>query len=142
VDEVYGDEPLLEWIYEAEDKLVYRDEKGKDATKVLLQEDLLDIAERHKERVFDQRLEEIHQARLDERAKTIRELDKKYNQLCEEKVNQSLLSQKEEIVKKLIEIEKEKWNDAYHCTCLGYAIVQVFGEKHEEELLKIHQSKT
>ena len=44
---------------------------------------------------------------------------------------------REEIVNKLVEIEKRKWNDAVHCTCLGYAIVEIFGEEYEKVLLKI-----
>jgi len=36
----------------------------------------------------------------------------------------------EEIISLLKEIEKEKWDDAEHCTCLGYAI------HHVEEMFK------
>lgn len=42
--------------------------------------------------------------------------------------------EKNRIAKKLVKIEKEKWKDEEHCTCLGYAIVTIFGEKYEEQL--------
>lgn len=37
-------------------------------------------------------------------------------------MEQALESQKEEIISKLKKIEKERWSDAEHCTCLAYAI--------------------
>ena len=54
----------------------------------------------------------------------------------DEKTKQALYRQEQKFAKQLIKIEKEKWGDAEHCTCLGYAIVTVFGEKWEKELLK------
>jgi hypothetical protein len=33
----------------------------------------------------------------------------------------------ENILEELIKIENERWEDAKHCTCLGYAIIQVAG---------------
>lgn len=47
------------------------------------------------------------------------------------KIDELLKSQREEIAKQFIEIEKDKWKDAEHCTCLGYAIVKIFGKKYE-----------
>ena len=44
---VYGDDPLFEWMWEAEDAMVYRDEEGDDATKCILKEDLSEIFDRH-----------------------------------------------------------------------------------------------
>lgn len=34
---------------------------------------------------------------------------------------------REEITEQLFKIEKEKWKDAEHCTCLGYSIIEVAG---------------
>lgn len=47
----------------------------------------------------------------------------------------------EEVADKLIKIEKDKWEDAEHCTCLGYAIVSVFGEKYEKILQNLKSKK-
>ena len=61
---VYGDEPLLEWGYEAENCLIYVD--GCDE-KVLRHSDLVDIFKRHEETVkeFKQSLKE-HQKNKEE----------------------------------------------------------------------------
>jgi len=54
------------------------------------------------------------------------------------KVLEVLLQQeRERIAEELVKIEREKWKDAKHCSCLGYAIVKVFGEKYEDRLTSI-----
>ena len=45
-----------------------------------------------------------------------------------------LLQERERIAEELVKIEKRKWKDAEHCSCLGYAIVTVFGEEYEDKL--------
>ena len=52
------------------------------------------------------------------------------------KIDELLKSQREEIAKQFIEIEKDKLKDAEHCTCLGYAIIKIFGKKYEKILQK------
>jgi len=51
---------------------------------------------------------------------------------------------RKEVIEEVFEVEKEKWNDAVHCTCLGYALVKLAGgedseggKKMEERLLKL-----
>jgi hypothetical protein len=46
--------------------------------------------------------------------------------LCE-KIEQTYKQCGENILEELIKIENERWEDAKHCTCLGYAIIQVAG---------------
>lgn len=46
--------------------------------------------------------------------------------------------ERDRIGKKLLKMENEKWGDAEHCSCLGYAISTIFGEKYEE-LMKLHK---
>lgn len=58
-----------------------------------------------------------------------------YDIACmEEKIKEAEDRKVKEIADKLVQIEKEKWDDAEHCNCLGYAIVTVFGEEYEEKL--------
>ncbi len=40
--------------------------------------------------------------------------------------------EEKEIIEKLFAIEKEKWHDAVHCTCLGYALVELCGGEDSE----------
>lgn len=35
--------------------------------------------------------------------------------------------ERERVIQELFGIEKDKWNDAEHCTCLGYALVKLSG---------------
>lgn len=39
---------------------------------------------------------------------------------------------REETIEDVFQIEKEKWRDAEHCTCLGYALVQLAGGEDSE----------
>ena len=45
-------------------------------------------------------------------------------------------NERRRIVRKMLKIEKEKWKDAIHCTCLAYAIVSIFGERYEKIIKK------
>jgi hypothetical protein len=38
-----------------------------------------------------------------------------------------------QIIEELFQIEKEKWKDCDHCTCLGYAIIQIAGGEDSEK---------
>ena len=55
---------------------------------------------------------------------------------CLEEIKKAIPKMEEEIVKHYIaileQIDKEKWNDAEHCSCLGYAISLMKGEEPEE----------
>ena len=51
---------------------------------------------------------------------------------AQEMVKKAMKEQRQEIANKLIDIENSKWKDAEHCTCLGYAIVTIFGEEYEK----------
>jgi len=42
--------------------------------------------------------------------------------------------ERQKLAEELIRIEKNKWEDAIHCSCLRYAIVTVFGEEYEDKL--------
>ena len=44
-----------------------------------------------------------------------------------------LASYRTDLIGELFKIESEKWRDAEHCTCLGYAIVQLAGGEDSEE---------
>jgi len=59
--------------------------------------------------------------------------------LLEAFLKQTLEAKAEEVIKFLKQVDNEKWNDAVHCTCLGYAIDYLEGgesykERHCEEL--------
>lgn len=41
--------------------------------------------------------------------------------------------ERQKVLEELFEIEKEKWGDAVHCSCLGYAIVQIAGGEDSED---------
>jgi len=47
-------------------------------------------------------------------------------------IRQARQREREVIVNKMLKIEKTKWHDCEHCTCLAYAIVSIFGEKYEK----------
>ena len=44
-----------------------------------------------------------------------------------QKLQQAEQRKIEEIIEELFKIEKEKWNDAEHCSCLGYALIKISG---------------
>lgn len=41
--------------------------------------------------------------------------------------------ERKKIIEELIQIQKERWSDAIHCTCLGFAIVQIAGGEDSKE---------
>jgi len=51
----------------------------------------------------------------------------------EDWIRETLTKQEEGIIEKLFTIEKRKWNDAEHCSCLGYAIIQIAGGEESEK---------
>ena len=40
----------------------------------------------------------------------------------------------EEVLERFYKVEKAKWKDAEHCTCLGFAIGHIGGKKWEEKV--------
>ena len=60
------------------------------------------------------------------------------------RLNDILKAERKDLLKKvankLVEIEKRKWKKEVHCTCLGYAIVEVFGEKYEKILMELKKT--
>lgn len=39
---------------------------------------------------------------------------------------------RESAIQELFEIERDKWSDAIHCTCMGYALVELSGGEESE----------
>ena len=58
---------------------------------------------------------------------------KNANEFLSEKLDQARAEERERVVEELFEIEKTKGKDAKHCTCLGYAIIQVVGGEDSKE---------
>lgn len=84
----------------------------------------------------------VSRARADEREKAEKAIsetllyDAGYKRGCNDQSRITI----EKIAEKLLEIEKEKWDDAVHCTCLGYAIVTIFGDKYEKKIKELKDS--
>ena len=56
-----------------------------------------------------------------------------YQELKEASIAEAKNEERERMVEELFEIEKTKGKDAKHCTCLGYAIIQVVGGEDSKE---------
>jgi len=48
-------------------------------------------------------------------------------------IQQAVEEERARVVEELFEMEKNKWKDVEHCTCLGYAIIQVVGGEDSKE---------
>ena len=62
-------------------------------------------------------------------------------QFISDQLRQARQREREVIVNKMLKIEKTKWHDCEHCTCLAYAIVSIFGEKYEKIIKGFNKEK-
>ena len=90
--------------------------------------------------VFDERCRGCDAPKSDNRVeRAMDEFDSKFAEIGEMRVwIEKTLTQlekevREELVEQLFKVEKEKWHDAEHCTCLGYALVEVCGGEDSED---------
>lgn len=48
-------------------------------------------------------------------------------------------AEREKVIEELFEIEKNKWEDAEHCSCMGYALLVLSGGEESENGMKMQE---